>query len=464
MTLGGYSGATGRKDLQDDLGYIADSIWGTSYNATPISLPVKSPPTPWSGPPNLSIRQSEIRQWLIDGNVTVTSLLYSSAQPTTIGKLISADKTGTFSSSPQHGLVILILDRRKNFEDFRAEFRKFALETDVLFGAVEYEPNYLLFVGREREVPITIMPPLRFETAHILACATVKDLAQSYERNQIFAGRLNKGAYQGMDWAPIYLSPSLINTELGSTLNITDQMLKSWSMAGKVAYHNFHYPAPSHLPFDGHPLIEDLMKKEPEITETLFNWNTTGAFSEVRYSAAKGDPLIHSWVIQNSGSLPIIYKDESRPEFDNVFGAFERDGYRYYRDLHNPWLTRVTSYQVIFQATRDRPLPTEMPPGQSVITPPQDLQAYIANRFEALVNMGNIKRSRADALCTVQILLGAASDMADCESAMLMGVQGATVFKASDPELQQRVEEIVLDRNSQPELSVREHYRALGKH
>ena len=47
-----------------------------------------------------------------------------------------------------------------------------------------------------------------------------------------------------VDWAPILLSRELTNTEYGQILNMTDQMLKSWSNSNSVIYGNFPYPTP----------------------------------------------------------------------------------------------------------------------------------------------------------------------------------------------------------------------------
>ena len=48
----------------------------------------------------------------------------------------------------------------------------------------------------------------------------------------------------GKDYAPILLSDELWHTEYGNILNVTDQMLKSWSENGDVEYHTFTYPKP----------------------------------------------------------------------------------------------------------------------------------------------------------------------------------------------------------------------------
>jgi hypothetical protein len=254
----------------------------------------------------------------------------------------------------------------------------------VIFGAVAFGSDHLAFVGREREVPVTIMPPLRFETARILVSAKEKELSQSYERNDLFAGRLEEGQFGGKDWAPIYLSPVLVDTEFGSELNLTDQMLKSWSMAGRVKYLNFAWPTPARLPFDGKPIIQQVEAQEPRIREILFNWNTTGAFSRVAYNANTNAPKSDIFAIQYSGSLPIIYKDEAQPEFDMVYTPFEVKGYDYYRNLRNPLLARVTSYQMLFQATRDRALRIETPAPKTVLSPPALLRIWVNETYNRL--------------------------------------------------------------------------------
>ena len=86
---------------------------------------------------------------------------------------------------------------------------------------------------------LNVLWPLRTESILTLASAHTADLGQSYERTRVFAGKLASGGDAGRDWAPIYLSDQLVDTEVGSLLNLTDQILKSWSQAGQVDYDNF---------------------------------------------------------------------------------------------------------------------------------------------------------------------------------------------------------------------------------
>jgi hypothetical protein len=96
--------------------------------------------------------------------------------------------------------------------------------------------GFAAIIGRARVLAPDVIPPLRFETFAVLARAVTDELDQSYERGYMFAGKLTSGPYSYRDWAPSYLSASLIDTEFGALLNITDQILKSWSEAGGIEY------------------------------------------------------------------------------------------------------------------------------------------------------------------------------------------------------------------------------------
>jgi hypothetical protein len=150
-----------------------------------------------------------------------------------------------------------------------AEIRQFAMQSDLIVGAVSTSDGTLV-AGRERIIPVEVLPPLRIETVNLLASVqhgSGGELAQSYERNAPFADRMNAQH----DWAPIFLSPELRDTEYGSLLNITDQLLKSWSNGGRTRYVYFEYPKPSRYPF-AQPLYEHL-----GVNTVVYNWNTSDA-------------------------------------------------------------------------------------------------------------------------------------------------------------------------------------------
>jgi hypothetical protein len=83
--------------------------------------------------------------------------------------------------------------------------------------------------GRQRQISLGVLPPLRFENLQAFARNQTDHVAQSYERRRIFAGRVTVGKYAIWDWAPILLSPQLDDNKFGTLLNLADQILKSWS-------------------------------------------------------------------------------------------------------------------------------------------------------------------------------------------------------------------------------------------
>ena len=66
----------------------------------------------------------------------------------------------------------------------------------------------------------------------VLVLAAVDDdtLSQSYERNAFTAG----SSYARWDWAPIYLSPALLDTEYGENLEI-EGLVKTAEVYARVA-------------------------------------------------------------------------------------------------------------------------------------------------------------------------------------------------------------------------------------
>lgn len=98
------------------------------------------------------------------------------------------------------------------------------------------------------------------------------------------------------DWAPIYLSPELIDTEYGSVLNIADQFLKSWSNHGTTRYINFAYPPPARWAFSA-PIFK-LANTEKGLT---YNWNTTSAGASIELGG-----LDVFW-LRRTGALNVSY-------------------------------------------------------------------------------------------------------------------------------------------------------------
>ena len=284
---------------------------------------------------NYSVTPAELSSWFIDNN---EQLKDESGTIRNIAKWIDTplQQSNKLLLSVNDGFVVWLINTKKIKSDdkqFKINARKFALDSDLIIGAFGKKGGNVAIVARERQVPVTVLPPLRIETLTLLATTTNQNLAQSYERYNVFAGK----AKGNRDFAPIYLSDELWHTEYGNLLNITDQMLKSWSENGTIDYYEFGYPKPIDWAFnDG--ALEDL-----ESSQLTYNWNTKGAGYVI-----EGDYTIYA--INRTGSLPVSYfpdSQEGRVE-DKVYDA-EELAYDFFSQLNNPELVRVVQYAAFYQ-------------------------------------------------------------------------------------------------------------------
>lgn len=249
--------------------------------------------------------------------------------PVSCRKILDRKISGVFVST-NPGIVVWAFPRNQVIDNYRLEARQFAVDSDLLLGAIA-SADHIAIVGRERVTPVSVLPPLRTETLLQLAGAKEDELGQSFERRNPFAGRVDENEH--LDWAPIYLSARLIDTEYGSLLNITDQMLKGWSQHGEVRYVNFNYPDPAKFPFPK-PLMEHLRVKE-----VVFNWNTKGA----GYVTSVAGYEI--FALNRTGALPVDYLADGKPTIRSA----EDTAYDYFADLNDPNLVRVVEYAAMYQ-------------------------------------------------------------------------------------------------------------------
>ncbi|MFN6470531.1 MAG: hypothetical protein RMY36_012770 [Nostoc sp. SerVER01] len=315
-----------KDELSDLLTKLHLKIYSTTYKANAVQLPIKPPPAS-NRSLDLSVSVGDLNNWLNKKDLKFTPTIGGASR--SLPEILSSRQSGVFISSERRGLVIWSIPRGQDLAKYRAEARQFFLDSDLIVGAIANN-SQLAIVARERVEPILRLPPLRVETALMLAAEKSDELAQSYERDHLFAGKLRSGE----DWAPIYLSDSLINTEFGSLLNITDQLLKSWSQNGNVKYFNFNYPQPSYWAPYPRPMSEIP-------GSILFNWNTAGAGYTTSIKSYE------FFALNRTGVLPITYGFES-----NSVQDYERIAYKYFADLGNPDFAQVVQYTALYQIFR----------------------------------------------------------------------------------------------------------------
>ena len=195
-------------------------------------------------------------------------------------------------------------------------------------------------------------------------------------------------------------------------------------------------------------MLEKVTKKEPQIYETLFNWNTTGAFSVLNVDAPGRQEHVQILASLNSGSLPIIYKDEHQPEFDDIFAPFEEEGYQYFRSLRDPLLAREVSYQVIFQATRDHPLPTALPTPSLAAKAKPMLWRKISKLLEQPFDISKFSEAEITKLCEAASQAGLFDSGDDCARALTLNQLSSEFYTAGNDQFRSLIVNSIIDRNS----------------
>ncbi len=279
---------------------------------------------------------AELEQWLAARTGRFRPLL--GGEEVELADLQRVERPGVWLSA-EPGLVAWAFPRETAIDDQLSEIRQFCVDADLVLGAIT-DGIALVVLGRERTAPLDVLPPLRSETIRQLATIGASGLYQSYERNYFFAGKLP----DGKDWAPIFLSDVLVDTELGSLLDLTDQILKSWTQHAETRYERFDYPDPPEFPFPG-PLSRVL-----PANSVLFNWNTECAAYETPVGA-------RSAVLPcRTGALGVTYMRDADEESDEEMTPLPEEaaqGYEYFAKAQDPNLARVVQYTVLFQAFQE---------------------------------------------------------------------------------------------------------------
>ncbi len=302
----------------------AQVTFGTDYKA--YVTPIEGVPR---GVSDLSLRPSpgSLSHWL-EANTALVPVVRDQP-PTTVSAALGGGADGVFVTATP-GLVLWSLPRPASLDGRAAAARQFALDADLVLGAVASERG-LLIVGRERVTPVDSVAPLRYETLVTLAATTEKELAQSYERRNVLAGRFD-GSH---DWAPIYLSAELVDTEFGSLLNLADQVLKSTSNSGETSYVNFSHLQPLTWPFP------QALPTYLNASLLTYNWNTNGV------GAIADDGVRSVYWVRDTGALPVTYLPEGTNSSDATHAA--QTAQQFFAAQDDPLLVRVVQYSAIYQ-------------------------------------------------------------------------------------------------------------------
>ena len=228
--------------------------------------------------------------------------------------------------STQKGLVLWLIDKNIDYlndPSFLVNARRFALDSDLIWGTYKNN-NKIAIIGRERTVPVTILPPLRSETILSLALNN-EDLSLVFSREGVV--KVNDSLFV----TRVKMSQFLNDTELGNLMVITDILLKSWSENGKVTEWLIDYPQPKVYPF-----LYGVAHELGDSTKYLWNHAATDTGwpgLQLKYTTACLQPSYWSAV----DSLVI-----KQITMNNI-------AYRYFTRLNSPDLVRVSAYADLYR-------------------------------------------------------------------------------------------------------------------
>lgn len=375
---------------------ISDQLHHTSYKADFLNLDSIPEHVAFSTQNlNIQVSEEELRQWFVTdkeplvfyddlGKTTTIEDCLNNSMPDGMQLLMSKDP----------GFVIWVMNRSHlfNISLFDEMAYKFSLDADLILGAIA-NSHRVAIIGRERCTPIFELPPMRVETLRILASTNKNELSQSYERNSLYAGKMPGGK----DFAPIYLSPQLWHTEYGSLLNVTDQMLKSWSENGMIDYVNFNYPKPIEWAFNK-GVMKDL-----EVSTLRYNWNTAGA----GYIVDDGEYEVYA--VNRTGSLPVSYipgNSKGISAEDPVYDA-EETAYDFFSGLSSPELVKVVQYAAMYQIFHNMGVSIHADPVEEsqLVTIPQSLKTSAYNLLNNLTVLSKDDRQALASHINKQLLV-----------------------------------------------------------
>ena len=188
-------------------------------------------------------------------------------------------KSNELFYSKKRGFILWIIDPITIFHSdtlFRSNARKFALDTDLIVHTI-YRDNKLIIVGREREVPVTILPPLRCETICSIILNGRKRMSVIIKPDSLIniTDSVNSDSVY---WAtPIMMSKLLWNTEMGNLMLLTDFMLKSWSENAIIKDLFIDYPQPPSF-FTSNGVAHELKYEPKYFWEFLYGGRTSSLF------------------------------------------------------------------------------------------------------------------------------------------------------------------------------------------
>lgn len=124
---------------------------------------------------------------------------------------------------------------------FKSDARRFLLDTDLIIGVIPSSCG-LAFIGRERQIPINVLPPLRAETIQLLAQQATDTLYTCFPADSTIC------VADTLYSTPVVLNESLKHSEIGNLMYQATGLLMTYANSHVYDYFAFSMKFPEAMP------------------------------------------------------------------------------------------------------------------------------------------------------------------------------------------------------------------------
>ncbi|MEM6484717.1 MAG: hypothetical protein AAF662_07025 [Pseudomonadota bacterium] len=326
------------EQLAETISSISSVVFGSAYkaHATPFSdVPDFDA---FSAPKDLQIDAGGFVKLL----KTPGKLKFRTWNHESIGSFIEMldGGFGGVAYSDPEGLVAFSFSVDTEIADLRDEFRRFALDSDLLLGGVSAgdQSDRIVLIGRERQTGLFQVPPLRFEDLEL--AVNVRDIGQFQTfGTALFMGTsICDGKYEGFDFFPAFLSEGLVDTRFGSTLNFTDVLIKSYTEGGEMHVLGMDLPPPVTYPFKR---ADVFVESGGNLT---YNWSLDRGIQILE------DPQARFVMADHTNALSISYFAEEGPDLSHR----EVESQAYFLNLQSLPVFEARQITTLLSVTQNR--------------------------------------------------------------------------------------------------------------
>ena len=345
-------------------------MYGTTHNSSYIKLPIQEERKLFftNNELNLHINAASIHSWLMEQPVTLTTV--PGERGITFLEAMASATAGVYRANGL-GLILFCLPVESDITNEHENIRIFATESDLILGAIDSiggSNKMIAIIGRERQVNIVDLPPLRTDEIQMLASAK-GGVSQSLNVSELCHCKLPDGA----DWCPAWVSKEIEQTEYGHLMTQTDVYLKMWITFPTYKQIGYNQPVP-----------EDRFNSMLLLNRggLRYNWNTKDYLQQVVY------PDCRVYTVQNTSMVNKNLFDLSKGQNNEIeMDEVEQPATDFFLKCGNVDIARVAQYTTLYQLFQaekiisHRPMPLDSVDKTRLLLPPTQ---WLLNRIKTI--------------------------------------------------------------------------------